>query len=323
MSYTQQDTQAARLIWPITHQGKSIAQQFSHGHDQPDVAERVRRNTLAVWVIHEFLEALGISTELSTSDSWNPVMQLMEDVADLIVPGVGRLECRPVMAETERCTLPTEALADRIGYVAVELDEVAGEASLLGFVSEVLPAHPQLRLEQLQPMDKFPAHLHQLRQKIQGSQTSALTRLSQWLEGQFESGWQSAEELLAQYMWTPAFRQGGQSVQREAPLAIKRARQLDLGLKLGAEQVALVLEVGRENESVVNVGVRVYPLGGLMYLPVGLMLTILDETETVCLTAQARSIDNYLQLCFRGRPGEPFTTQVTLDDVRIVEHFVI
>ncbi|MEM7061575.1 MAG: DUF1822 family protein [Cyanobacteria bacterium P01_B01_bin.77] len=319
----QQDTHSARLIWPITHQGKSIAQKFSSDHNQPDVAERVRRNTLAVWVIHEFLETLGISTDLSTSDSWNPVMQLMEDVADLVVPGVGRLECRPVAAEAEEYILPREVLAERIGYVVVELDEVAGEASLLGFVSEVQPAQPQLRVERLQPMDEFPDYLHQLRQGIPRPQTSSLTQLSQWLEGQFESGWQSAEELLAQYMWRPAFRQGGQSTQREVPLNIKRAKQLDLGLKLGAEQVALVLEVGRENESAVNVGVRIYPLGGLMYLPAGLMVTILDETDTVCLTAQARSVDNYLQLYFRGQPGEPFTTQVTLEDVRIVEHFVI
>ncbi|MBE9065837.1 DUF1822 family protein [Leptolyngbya cf. ectocarpi LEGE 11479] len=323
MNYAQQDTHSARLIWPITHQGKSIAQQFSRDHAQPDVVERVRRNTLAVWVIHEFLEALGISTDLSTSDSWNPAMQLMEDVADLVVPGVGRLECRPVAAETEGYLLPREVLAERIGYVVVELDEVAGEASLLGFVSEVRPAQPQLRWEQLQPMDEFPDHLHQLRQGTSKPQTSSLTQLSQWLEGQFESGWRSAEELLAQHVWTPAFRQGGQSVQREAPLAIKRAKQLDLGLKLGAEQVALVLEVGEENESVVKVGVRLYPLGGLMYLPEGLAVAILDEAGTVCLTAQARSVDNYLQLYFRGRSGEPFTAQVTLDEVHIVEHFVI
>lgn len=323
MNYAQQDTHTARLIWPITHQGKSIAQQFSSEHNHPDVAERVRRNTLAVWIIHEFLEALGISTDLSTSDSWNPVMQLVEDVADLVVPGVGRLECRPVAADTERYMLPREALAERIGYVVVELDEVAGEASLLGFVSEVLSTQPQLRLEQLQPMDEFPDHLHQLRQGTPSSHTSSLTQLSQWLEGHFESGWRSAEELLAQYMWTPAFRQGGQSVQRDVPLAIKRAKQLDLGLKLGAEQVALVLEVNQEDESVVNVGVRLYPLGGPMYLPAGLTVTILDETDTVCLKAQARSVDNYLQLYFRGRPGEPFTAQVTLGEVHIVEHFVI
>lgn len=323
MNYLQQDTNAATVIWPITRQGKTIAQQFSCNHAQPAIAERVRRNTLAVWVIHDFLEALGVPTDLSTSDSWNPALQLVEDVADLVIPELGKLECRPVCIDKidEACNLPLEVLSERIGYIAVALDEAASEAALLGFVSEIPPVQqPYLRLERLLPMADFPDHLHNLRQEAAPSQ---LTRLSRWLEGQFESGWQSAEELLAQYFWTPAFRQGGQTMQQEAPLAIKRAKQLDLGLKLGTEQIALVLEVGQEMESVVNVGVRLYPLGGAMYLPEGLTITILDRTETVCLKAQARSIDNYLQLYFRGQPGEPFTTQVNLGDVQIAEHFVI
>ncbi|MBT9315866.1 DUF1822 family protein [Leptothoe spongobia] len=327
MNHSQQATEVARLIWPITQQGKIIAQQFSRDHVHPAIAERVRRNTLAVWVIHEFLDALGIPTEPSTSDSWNPVMQLTEDVADLVVSGVGRLECRPVSVDIDHCLVPSEALTERIGYIAVALDEVVGEASLLGFVTEISPTHPQLILDRLQSMDDFPAHLHQIREVLvdqeSAQEPSQLTRLSHWLEGHFESGWQSAEELLAQYLWTPAFRQGGAQTQREAPMQIKRAKQLDLGLKLGAEQVALVLEVEQESESFVNIGVRLYPLGGLAYLPEGLTVTILDEADTVCLTAQSRSVDNYLQLYFRGHPGEPFTAQVTLGDVHIVEHFII
>ncbi|NEQ51379.1 MAG: DUF1822 family protein [Leptolyngbya sp. SIO3F4] len=323
MNYSQQATEVASLIWPITQQGKIIAQQFSRDHIHPAIAERVRRNTLAVWVIHEFLDALGIPTELSTSDSWNPVMQLTEDVADLVVSGVGRLECRPVFVDGDNCPVPSEVLTERIGYIAVALDEVVGEASILGFVAEVPPTRPQLRLERLQSMDDFPAHLHQVRQIAVSQEPSQLTRLSEWLEGYFESSWQSAEELLAQYLWTPAFRQTGTAVQGETPLQIKRAKQLDLGLKLGAEQVALVLEVEQESESFVNIGLRLYPLGGLTYLPEGLAVAILDEEDTVCLTAQARSIDNYLQLYFRGHPGEPFTARVNLGDVCIVEHFII
>ena len=175
MTYSQSATDAARLIWPITQQGKRIAQQFARDHGLPDIAERVRRNTLAVWVLHEFLEALGILTDLATSDSWNPAMQLTEDVADLVVPGVGRLECRPV-EEAGVCTVPLGV--ERIGYVAVALDEAAGEASLLGFVPEVALA--QLGLDRLQPMDDFPTHLHQLRQGALGQEASQLTRLSRW-----------------------------------------------------------------------------------------------------------------------------------------------
>lgn len=323
MNYSQQDTNIATLIWPITQRGKTIAHQFAHDHVHPVIAERVRRNTLAVWVIHEFLDALGIPTDLSSSDSWNPAIQLTEDVADLMVPGAGRLECRPMSMKVGNCALPSEVLTERIGYLAVALDEVAGEASLLGFVPEVAPTHHHLRLEWLQPMDNFPDHLHQIRQGIPDQLFSPVTQLSRWLEGYFDGGWQAAEDMLAQYMWTPAFRQGGVSTPREIPLRIKRAKQLDLGLKLGTEQAALVLEVEQESESIVNVGVRLYPLGGSMYLPEGLTVTILDENNIVCLTAKARNVDNYLQLYFRGHPEEPFTTQITLGEMCIVEHFMI
>lgn len=324
MTYSQPATDAARLIWPITHQGKMIAQQFAHGHDHPDIAERVRRNTLAVWVIHDFLEALGISTDLATSDSWNPAMQLIEDVADLVVPGLGRVECRPVPLQTAAdCPLPPEVLTERIGYVSVALDEVAGEASLLGFVAEVSLTQPRLGLDHLRPMDDFPAHLHQLRQGGMEPAPNQLTRLSRWMGGYFENGWQLVDDLLAQSSWTPAFRRGIQLEEPLEPISIKRAKSLDLGLKLGLGQVALVLEVEPENESVVNIGVRIYPLGGSLYLPEGLTVTILDGENTVCLTAQARRVDNYLQLYFRGHPGESFCAQVAFGDERVVEHFII
>lgn len=322
MSYLQQGA-STMLTWPITQQGKLIAQKFSEDHSHPALAERVRRNTLAVWVMHDFFGALGIPTDLSASDSWNPAMQALEDVADLVVPGVGRLECRPMLVGTQGCAVPTEAVEERIGYIAVVLDEASGEATLSGFVAAVSPAHPQLQLSQLQPMEAFPAYLQRLRQREVAPESSQLTQLSQWLAGQVEGSWQLAEDLLAQYMWTPAFRQGAQVLEQEAPRQIRRAKQLDLGLKLGTEQVALVLEVGQDNDSFINVGVRLYPLGGVMYLPEGLSVKILDETGKVYLTAQARSVDNYLQLYFRGKPGEPFSAEVSLEDTCLVENFMI
>ncbi|MFG6104064.1 DUF1822 family protein [Leptothoe sp. EHU-05/26/07-4] len=321
MSYMQQSGNAASLIWPITQQGKRIAQQFAQEHTQARISERVRRNTLAVWVMHDFLSALGVPTDLNHSDSWNPVLQLTEDVADLVIPRVGRLECRPVLSGD--ITLPLEVLTERIGYVAVALDEVAGEASLLGFGTEVSSTYPYLRLAQLRSMDDLPVHLDQIGQSQSGQLSSQLTCLGQWLEGQVEDGWQLAEDLLAQYLWVPAFRQGGQTAQRETPVQVKRAKLLDLNLTLGTEQVALVLDVQQESATVVNIAMRLYPMGENVYLPQGLIVTVLDEAGTVCLTAQARSVDNYLQLYFRGCPGEPFTIRIDLDDASVVENFLI
>lgn len=316
MSYSQSNT--AVLNWPITQQGKKIARQFAQHHSHSAIAERVRCNTLAVWVMHDFLNALGIATDLATSDSWNPVIQLTEDVADLVVPDVGRLECRPMLTSTS--TVPSEVLTEgRIGYVAVALNEVAEEAALLGFTAEISPTQPQLKLDQLRAMDDFPYHLQQIRQQVTDQELSRLTRLSQWLEGHFDHGWQAAEDLLAQYLLVPAFRRRVSVSQHQ--LSIKRAKPFNLGL--GTEKIALLLEVEQSEATVVDIAMGLYPLEEDIYLPEGLNVRVLDEKNTVCLTAQARSMDDYLRLYFRGYPGEPFRIEIALGDVCIEEYFIL
>ena len=319
MSYSH--TNAAILIWPITQQGQMIAQQFAMEQTQPAIAERVRRNTLAVWVMYEFLSALSIPTDLATSDSWNPVLQLTEDVADLVIPGLGRLECRPVLSDDS--TVPLEALIERIGYVAIALDETAGEASLLGFVAEISPVQPELRLDQLRTMDDFPDYLQQINQGKTSQESSGLTRLNQWLEGHFENGWQSAEDLLAQYFWMPTFRKGVQLSQQELPTQIERTQQLDLDLRLETEQIVLALEVQQASAAGVDIAIQLYPMGETTYLPEGLNIRVLDEKDSVCLTAHAQPIDDYVRLDFRGCPGQPFTVEVILGNVYITERFIV
>ncbi|MBC6474293.1 MAG: DUF1822 family protein [Hormoscilla sp. GM102CHS1] len=56
-------------------------------------------------------------------------------VADLVVKGRGKLECRPVWPGATVCQLPLEARDDLLGYVVVQVDERAREATLLGYRS--------------------------------------------------------------------------------------------------------------------------------------------------------------------------------------------
>ncbi len=317
MSYLHSNT--AILTWPITQQGKKIAQQFAGHHRHDPLAERVRRNTLAVWVLHDFLNALGIPTDLANSDSWNPAIQLTEDVADLVIPGVGRLECRPMLSSIT--AVPSAVLIEeRIGYVAVALDEIAAEAAFLGFVAKISLTQPQLKLGQLRSMNDLPYHLQQVRQGQTVQKSSQLTRLSQWLEGHFENGWMAAENLLAQYLLVPAFRQRVQPSQQQL---IKRAKQLDLGLNIGSAKIVLLLEVEQADTAILDIAMRLYPLGETPYLPEGIDVRVIDESNTVCLTAQTRSMDDYIQLHFRGYSGEPFKVQIILGEVCMEEHFII
>jgi hypothetical protein len=72
-------------------------------------------------VVNDYLQMLGIATELSTSNIWKPAIRLTADIADLEIVGVGTLECRPVQKSSQTCYIPAEVWSNRIGYVVVQL----------------------------------------------------------------------------------------------------------------------------------------------------------------------------------------------------------
>ena len=155
----------------ITQEARFLAQEFAKEQPTPPKAEQVYFNTLAVCMVNNYLRILGIPTDLTAGDSWNPVVRLAFDVADLEVTGLGRLECRPLksgsrkgelIAPSEVCYIPPEVQSDRIGYVAVSLDDEQQEATMLGFVKTV--ATSELPLSQLQSIDQLLEYLAQLKE---------------------------------------------------------------------------------------------------------------------------------------------------------------
>ena len=64
-------------------------------------------------------------------------MQLCENVADLEIVGVGKLECRPVTSTANSCHIPWEVRDLRIGYTIVRIDDSLKKAEILGFISQV------------------------------------------------------------------------------------------------------------------------------------------------------------------------------------------
>ncbi|MEO1592224.1 MAG: DUF1822 family protein [Cyanobacteria bacterium J06632_22] len=312
MTTLQQDTNAA-LVWPITRQGRQMAQRFAQAHHSAEIAGRVHRNTLAVWVVHDFLTALGIASEPTASDSWNPVLHLMEDIADLHLPGIGVLECRPVAPTTEHCFIPLEARSERAGYVMVVLDESAGEATLLGFSTVQQPV--EIELAHLQAVADLPEYLQGLTQTEPGP----ITQLGQWLEGTVEAMWQAVDALIAPQTLTPAFRQ----LSTASPAGLRRAKRLVLD---AATVVVLVVGVAA-GDDVMELVIQLYPAQTdaetLPCLPAGIVLSIVDASGTVVLMARSKATDNALRLSFDGQSGEAFSLQVGWQSMSLTERFVI
>ncbi|WP_421654743.1 DUF1822 family protein [Leptothermofonsia sp. ETS-13] len=309
MTYRTYEIDGFALPLPIAQAAHEVANRFAREQPTPEKAEQVRLNTLAVWVVNDYLQMMGIPTSREASDSWNPVMRLCADVADLEIPGAGRLECRPIRAEAHTCPVPPEVWEDRIGYAVVQLDDRLSEATLLGFVPTA--AVEELPLNQLRSPENLLDHLFQLRQAaaIQPETAPAPSpriNLSQWFEGVIEAGWQTVDWLLNQPELAPAYAFRGEEAVAFGDLetGIRRLKLLHLGGQPGIMSVVLIVTI-QPNPSTTppqtNILLQVHPISQPQ-LPSGVQLIVLDDSGTVFLEAESRDTDNYIQLRFSGTP---------------------
>lgn len=320
---------AAAVPLPIPTEAHQTAEQFAAHQPSPEKARQVYSNTLAVWVMNDYFHMLGIATDLASSDSWNPAVQLMADVADLVLPGLGRLECRPTLSHATVCDTPPETWTLRVGYSVVALSEDLQTARLLGFAPTV--TDEILALETLSPPEDLIDHLHALQQPETVTETvRPVATLSQWFDnivntGWVDAGWQTIEELLATATLTPEFsmRSNVLNTLTDVPeTGLRKGKLIDLSLRLGSEQVLLLIRLQSQTIDEIHIGVQVYPVNR-PYLPANLELLILDASGEMFMQAQARQADNYIQLQFSGKPGEPFTTQTKLESICHSEQFVV
>jgi hypothetical protein len=181
-------TQFTPIAIPVTAIDRRQAYQFAAQQPTQARSEQVYRNTLAVLVTQRYLQLLGIETNLETSQSWNLLDRLLENVADLYVPALkGCLECRPVRQGDRKCMIPKEVWDHRKGYVVIQLDEPYQEGQVLGFVESVSVS--ELPLSYLQPLTDLIEHFLE-------RSPQPVVHLNQWLKQMFEPDWQSPQDLL-------------------------------------------------------------------------------------------------------------------------------
>ncbi|NEZ57592.1 DUF1822 family protein [Adonisia turfae] len=328
---------------PITEQARTMAQQFASAQPTAIKSEQVQLNTLAVFAIHGYCQMMGIVSDLEQSDSWNPVTQMMTDVADLTLPGLGRLECRPIQTGANICEVPPEVWDLRIGYVVVWIDENLKMAHLLGFTPTV--GETALTISDLQPPETLLQRIHELMPSNEVATSSDMdqsqlaataVKLGQWLNQSFEAGWLAVETLLSpeQVSLAFSFRHVDETdtdtpldAVSDGPFAdslldVKRAKLIDVGVHLGDVQVVMLVEIQSESSGAINIGLQVHPQGQ-PYLPPDLELAVLETSDTVFMDARARQADNYIQLQFSSRPGERFRVRLQLDGVQYLEEFVM
>jgi len=311
-----------------------MAQRFSQQCPFDDKAEQIRQNTLAVCAVNAYFQLMDIPTALAESDSWNAMMQMMANVADIKVPNVGTFSCRVVMPDATVCHIPPEDWHDRAGYVAVAVDQASQQATLIGFMAQS-PTQALVSLERFEPMEALLDRVQALQSaavevrqsaEVGDRVRTALTQLSDWVDGVIANSWQAVDALINPTQMNFAFR--GASAATPAN-DISRAKLVDLGIQLGngqpeqLVQVALVMHLTHSDEQRSDIILQVRPLGESPYLTEGVTLTVLDEADNVFMNATSRAIDNYIQLQLSGQSGEQFSVQITLGDHTFREQFVI
>ena len=350
--------QQKSLEIPITSKALATAEKFASQQRHSQQHRTVSLNTLAVLAVHDYLELMDIETELEDSDSWNPVVRLCENVADLMIRGLGKLECRPLLPNSSANEtiyhLPPEVWEERIGYVVVEIDRSQKKATLLGFTPNA--KNGELLLRELQPLTDLLIHLDSL--------TQSQVNLSQWLNHIFSPAWQEIETIfpLEPESTTPPeenklssklgqwFEQimdtgkkiwgdlsGSERMELQSAVAfrsltkvnnllpkceIMRAKLIDLGVQLGSQTVVLLLALTQDSEQKLRLIVQMYPVIGEEYLPPNLKLALVSDSGETLQEVTARIKDRGMQLKpFKILQNTNFKLQITLGDFSLTETF--
>lgn len=295
----------SKIILPL--EAQSTAEKFQHYQENITKGEQVYRNSLAVYAVNLYLQQLGFKTDLEASNSWDYIWQTLMDAADLQIINYGKIECRPVYPDEEFIHIPAEVWFESNYCIAVEIEEIPTEAKLLGFIEK--PATEKITRSQLRPLEELPQLLQRNIRKVE---------LSHWLEGIFHQDWQPTETVLA-YRREKIALGSARSSKKHPP--ISRTKQIDLGLLLNNKSVALVITIQPEIEDKTNILVQVIPMDRDEYLPLGIGLKVMLESETAEI--KAREADNIIQLRFIEPSKSQFTVQISLGDAVFTESFII
>lgn len=147
----------------LTAEHHQVAKNFAVQQDTTEKAKQVYLNTLAVFAVEAFLEEISFPADLEVGDSWNAAIRCFHDIADLLIPDLGKIECRPILPGETKVSLPTE-LEDRIAYVIVQFQEELNSCQLLGYYPTLDPISPaqELEISQLEPTENFIDYLFRL-----------------------------------------------------------------------------------------------------------------------------------------------------------------
>ncbi|MDJ0743639.1 MAG: DUF1822 family protein [Xenococcaceae cyanobacterium MO_167.B27] len=303
-------TQSSPLTILLDRHAHNYAQQFASQQATPQKGKQVYLNTLAVYAVNTYLKCFPIATNLAQSDCWHPGIRAIFNVADLVLPNFGKIECLAVLPEAETITIPAEVREDRLGYIVVQFEEKLQQVDLLGFISskDINFATETFNINQLQPLERLFDTLDTLQQQV---------NLRQWLTGFFPPDWQPVNIIMAGRIARSL------SNTDTAVTTISRGKAIAWQVNNTEENIVLVLKITESSSNTIDLCLQLYPDRESNNLPIGLSVKILDEAGETCLSATAKDSDDWIQLEFACQQGEVFKVEMNLAGVTIVEKFAV
>jgi len=297
------------LTIPLEPQAHNYARQFASEQANPAKGKQVYLNTLAVCGVQTYLKYIGVRSNLADSSCWSKSDRALFNLADLILPNIGRLECRYLLLGEEEVKIPLEAREDRIGYLVVQLEAELKQVELVGFISpkQVDFATEAISISQLQPVENLFQTIEQVQNKLD---------LRQWLDNIFTSEWQPVETILAGRITRSLANVDLATTVIRGKTVQWRSNNLD-------REVILVLRITEQSSQAIDLCLQMYPGGNSSYLPAGMLIEIIDQSNLPCMSAQAKDTDDWIQLEFTCQQGEEFQIAMQLDGVSLVEYFSI
>ncbi|MDJ0648178.1 MAG: DUF1822 family protein [Xenococcaceae cyanobacterium MO_188.B19] len=302
-------TQSSPITILLDRNAHNYAHQFASQQATPEKGKQVYLNTLAVYAVETYLKCFPIKTNLAQSDCWNPTLRAMFNVADLVLPNLGKLECLGILPQQEIINIPIESIDNRLGYIVVKFEEELQQVELLGFISGKAINHNKetININQLQSLDTLFDTLDALQKQV---------NLDQWFNGFFALDWQPLETIMAG-------RTTRSITSNNAVNSITRGKAITWQVNNIETQVILVVKIIAEATETTDICLQLYPAGNNNNLPINLSVKVLDQANETCLSATTKEEDDWIQLEFGCHQGENFKIELNLAGIIITENFSI
>jgi hypothetical protein len=307
----------------LDRQAHQWANQFAAQHTTPSKRQQVYLNTLAVCAVRQYLsQTCAIDLDLSQSDSWHIGPQTLMNIADLLIPQVGKLECRPIPPGGTMMYIPPEIHSpdpepqDRIGYVAVQFAEDLNTAELIGFMAN--PTTPWVFLDQLDPLEALLDTIY-AQEKVQ------IAKLRDLLTQQWGT-WEPIDSLIPRLLkLCPQSQQENYQVTLRNLTTSQVAAGKIINLQANIANIPLLLLLGlnQEADGRIKVKPRLHSAGQTPTLPANIKLE-LQNSNGECLreVCYDQAMD-FIQLqSFKLSQGTEFKIQISLDHCSLTEAFI-